>query len=302
MTANLAASIRARLLALAKQHGYDYNLVLNRFGLERLLYRLSTSAYADRFLLKGAMLFSLWYDDPYRPTRDADLLGFGQDDIAHLIAVFQEIAAIDTGDGVQFAPDSVQAQTIREDSTYGGTRITLTGTIGSARCPIQIDIGFGDAVTPGPETVTFPALLGGIPAPTLRVYPVYTVIAEKYQAMVMLGLANSRMKDFYDLYVIAHRTALEATTLAGAIAATFARRDTAIPTQLPLPLTPEFAKAPAKQQQWTAFLTRNRLKKTTLEEAISRLRLLLWLPTELAVSGAPSPARWQPDRCAWERT
>lgn len=300
MTANLAASIRARLLALAKQRGDDYNLLLNRFGLERLLYRLSTSAHADRFLLKGAMLFSLWYDDPHRPTRDADLLGFGQDDEAHLIAIFQEIAAIDAGDGIQFAPDSVQAEAIREDSTYGGTRITLTGTLGSARCPIQIDIGFGDAVTPGPETVTFPALLDDIPPPTLRVYPVYTVIAEKYQAMVMLGLANSRMKDFYDLYVIAHRTALEATTLAGAIAATFARRGTAIPTQLPLPLTPEFATAPAKQQQWKAFLTRNRLKETTLEDAISLLRQLLWLPTELAASGTLAPARWQPGRCAWE--
>jgi hypothetical protein len=169
MTGNLSASILARLLTLAKQRGDDYNLLLNRFGMERLLARVSTSPHADRFLLKGALLFALWYDTPHRPTRDADLLGFGPDDEANLIATFRDIAAMDLGDGIVFDPDSVKADAIREDNTYGGTRITLVARIGSARCALQIDVGFGDAVTPGPQTVAYPTLLGDFPAPTLRV-------------------------------------------------------------------------------------------------------------------------------------
>jgi hypothetical protein len=231
MSGDLSASILARLLTLARHKGDDYSLLLNRFALERLLLRISTSPHATRFLLKGALLFALWYDDPHRPTRDADLLGLGPDDEANLIATFRDIAAMDLGDGIVFDPESVKANAIREDNTYGGTRITLVARIGSARCALQIDVGFGDAVTPEPQTVTYPTLLQDFQAPTLRVYPVYTVIAEKYQAMVMLGQANSRMKDFYDLAVIARRTALDNATLAAAIAATFARRQTPLPTE-----------------------------------------------------------------------
>ncbi len=194
MTGNLSASILARLLALAKQRGDDYNILLNRFGTERLLARVSLSPHANRFLLKGALLFALWYDTPHRPTQDVDLLGFGADDEAHLIAAFRDIAVMDLGDGIVFDPDSVKAHAIREDNAYGGTRITLVGRIGAARCTLQIDVGFGDAVTPGPQTVAYPTLLRDFPALTLRVYPVYTVIAEKYQAMVMLGQANSRIR------------------------------------------------------------------------------------------------------------
>ncbi len=164
MTGNLSASILARLLTLAKQRGDDYTLLLNRFGMERLLARVSISPHADRFLLKGALLFALWYDTPHRPTRDADLLGFGPDDEANLIVTFRDIAAMDLGDGVVFDPDSVKADAIREDNTYGGTRIRLLARIGSARCALQIDVGFGDAVTPGPQTVAYPTLLGDFPA------------------------------------------------------------------------------------------------------------------------------------------
>jgi hypothetical protein len=171
--------------------------------MERLLARVSASAHADRFLLKGALLFALWYEAPHRPTRDADLLGFGPDDAASLIATFREVASIDLGDAIVFDPESVRAGAIRENSTYGGTRISLVARIGSARCALQIDVGFGDAVTPEPQTAIYPTLLDDFQAPRLRVYPVYTVIAEKYQAMVMLGQANTRMKDFFDLEVIA---------------------------------------------------------------------------------------------------
>ena len=300
MTGNLSASILARLLTLAKQRGDDYNLLLNRFGMERLLARVSMSPHADRFLLKGALLFALWYDTPHRPTRDADLLGFGPDDEANLIATFRDIAAMDLGDGIVFAPDSVKADAIREDNTYGGTRITLVARIGSARCALQIDVGFGDAVTPGPQTVAYPTLLGDFPAPTLRVYPVYTVIAEKYQAMVMLGQANSRMKDFFDLAVIARRTVLDGATLAAAIAATFSRRQTALPTERPLALTQQFSEDAAKLRQWQAFLNKNRIEAASLGDTVALLDNLLWPPTQVAAAGSQATATWRPEALRWE--
>ena len=299
MTGNLSASILARLLTLAKKRGDDYSLLLNRFALERLLARVSTSPHADRFLLKGALLFALWYDTPHRPTRDADLLSFGPDDEANLIATFREVATMDLGDGIVFDPESVKADAIREDNTYGGTRITLVAHIGSARCALQIDVGFGDVVTPRPQTVTYPTLLGDFPAPTLRVYPVYTVIAEKYQAMVMLGRANSRMKDFFDLAVIAQRTELDGATLAAAIAATFARRQTALPTERPLALTKEFSDDAAKLRQWQAFLNKNRIVAASLGDTVALLDDLLWPPTVVAATDRQATATWRPESLCW---
>ncbi|MBC7664158.1 MAG: nucleotidyl transferase AbiEii/AbiGii toxin family protein [Caulobacter sp.] len=299
MTGNLSASILTRLLTLAKQRGDDYNLLLNRFAMERLLTRLSTSAHADRFLLKGALLFALWYDAPHRPTRDVDLLGFGPDDEVHLVTTFREVATMDLGDGIVFDPESVKAQAIREDTTYGGTRITLAARLGSARCALQIDVGFGDAVTPEPETVVYPALLGDFAGPTLRVYPVYTVIAEKYQAMVMLGQANSRMKDFFDLAVIAHRTELDGATLADAIAATFGRRQTTLPTERPLALTKGFSEDTAKLLQWHAFLKKNRIDAASLGDTVALLDDLLWPATQVAAGNSQATATWRPDFLRW---
>ena len=299
MSKNLSASILARLLKLARQRGDDYNLLLNRFALERLLLRLGASPHAHRFLLKGALLFSIWYDEPHRPTRDADLLGFGPDDEANLITTFRDIAAMDMGDGIAFDLDSVKADAIREDNTYGGTRIHLLARIGSARCALQIDVGFGDAVTPEPQTVVYPTLLKDFQAPTLRAYPVYTVIAEKYQAMVALGQANSRMKDFYDLAVIARRTELDGSTLAAAIGATFARRRTPLPTEHPLALTRQFSEDPAKLLQWQAFLNKNRITAGSLADTVSLLSSLLWPPTEVAVAKRQTTATWQPASGCW---
>ena len=298
MSTHLPASILARLLNLAKARGDDYNLLLNRFALERLLCRLSRSAHADRFLLKGALLFALWYEDPHRPTRDADLLGFGPDDADTLIAIFQDIAALELGDGIVFDSNSLRADVIRENNSYGGTRINLVARLGSARCALQIDVGFGDAVTPMAETVTFPTLLSDFEAPVLRVYPVYTVIAEKYHAMVMLGQANTRMKDFYDLAVIARRTDLDGKTLAAAIAATFARRGTALPTERPLALTTEFSTDGAKLRQWQGFLNKNRLVSGSLPDTVALLNRLLWYPTELA-SNALLPMSWRAFALVW---
>ena len=299
MSGNLSASILARLLTLAKQRGDDYSLLLNRFALERLLLRVSTSAHSDRFLLKGALLFALWYDTPHRPTRDADLLGFGPDDEANLIATFREVAGMDLGDGIAFDPESVKAQPIREDNAYGGTRITMAARIGSARCALHIDVGFGDAVTPEPQTVIYPTLLTGFQASVLRVYPVYTVIAEKYQAMVMLGQANSRMKDFFDLAVIAQRTELNGATLAAAIAATFTRRQTTLPIERPLALTKQFSEDAAKQRQWQAFLNKNRIASGSLGDTITLLGDMLWPPTQVAAAKSEATATWRPDSLQW---
>ena len=299
MPTNLSASVLARLLNLAKQRGDDYNLLLNRYALERLLCRVATSPHTDRFLLKGALLFALWYDEPHRPTRDADLLGFGPADAASLIDTFRDIASIELNDGIAFDRHSVRADPIREDKRYGGLRVRLTGRIGTVRCVLQIDVGFGDAVTPEPQATLLPVLLADLPAPKLRVYPAYTVIAEKYHAMVVLGLANSRMKDFYDIAVIAQRTELDGATLARAIAATFARRMTPLPAQTPAALTTEFSGDNAKQSQWQAFLTRSRISAADLPKTVALLNTLLWPATQVAASNSNATAVWKPQVRQW---
>jgi hypothetical protein len=171
--------------------------------------------------------------------------------------------------------------------------------VGSARCALQIDVGFGDAVTPAPQTVVYPTLLDDFQAPTLRVYPVYTVVAEKYQAMVMLGQANSRMKDFFDLAVIARRTELDGATLAAAIAATFARRRTALPMERPLALTRQFSEDHAKLRQWQAFLNKNRIVADSLGDTVALLDDLLWPPTQVAAAGSQATATWRPEALRW---
>jgi len=178
-------------------------------------------------------------------------------------------------------------------------RVRLVGRIGTARCALQIDVGFGDAVTPDPQSVVFPALLADFAGPKLKVYPVYTVIAEKFQAMVVLGLANSRMKDFYDIAVIAQRTGLEGATLANAIAATFARRNTPLLAQPPVALTREFGEDPAKQRQWHAFLNRSRIAAASLPDTIALLYTLLWPATQVARTASPATALWRPKEQRW---
>lgn len=213
MTKDLAASVRARLLNIAKSEGSNFNQLLVRYALERFLYRLSQSAHTDRFLLKGALLFTLWYDLPHRPTRDADLLGFGPSDLQSINQTFREIASITIDDGITFDPESVTAEDIRKEAGYAGARVVITGELAKARCKTQIDIGFGDAVTPGPVQSEYPVLLEDFPAPRLRTYPVYTVISEKLHAIVLLGMTNSRVKDYLDLWVMLDRESLNMNTL-----------------------------------------------------------------------------------------
>ena len=272
MSRNLAASIRARLKQRADAVKQDFNLTLTHYGLERLLYRLSISAHAPNYLLKGALLFSLWYDLPHRPTRDADLLGFGPDDIDSAVATFREICQIAVEDGIAFDPASVKGAVIRKEADYGGVRIDLQAKLDGARIALQVDIGFGDAVTPAPEAISYPVLLDDLPAPQLRAYPKYTVVAEKFHAICLLGMTNTRMKDYFDLWVLLGENTLDQAELRRAIEATFNRRKMAMPTSLPAGLSDAFAADTIKQAQWNAFLKKNRLDLVALADVVTRLR------------------------------
>ncbi|HRN07455.1 MAG: nucleotidyl transferase AbiEii/AbiGii toxin family protein [Ottowia sp.] len=272
MSRNLAASIRTRLKQRADARKQDFNLILTHYGLERLLYRLSISPLAGNYLLKGALLFSLWYDQPHRPTRDADLLDFGPDDIDTAVAAFREICAMEVEDGIAFDPASVKGSVIRKEAGYGGVRIDLLAKLDGARITLQVDIGFGDAVTPAPESVSYPVLLDDLPAPKLRSYPKYTVVAEKFHAVCLLGMANTRMKDYFDLWVLLTEGALEPTELRRAIDATFARRQLQVPDTTPSGLSHAFAQDAVKTAQWIAFLKKNRLQALNLMDVVTLLR------------------------------
>ena len=255
---DISASVKARLQNTAKKRGEEYNLLYLRYGIERLLYRLSVSKYADKFLLKGAMLYTLWDAIPHRPTRDLDLLGFVPAEREALAQIFREVVAVPVpDDGIVFDADSVTAEDIREEDAYGGIRVKLMGWIGKSKMPVKIDIGSGDEVTPSPEVADFPTILD-FPSPHIRAYPIYTVVAEKLEAAVKLGATNSRMKDFYDLQYLFKRFEFDGPTLKRAIEATFNRRGTPLPK--PDGFFPaSFAQDPMKQVQWESFLKRNKL-------------------------------------------
>ncbi len=272
MTANRAASIRARLKRHADATKEDFNPVLMRYGIERLLYRLATSEHAAQFVLKGALLFALWYGQPHRPTRDADLLGFGPDDPQALAAVFQSLCAMEVDDGVQFDVASVRVGTIRKEARYGGVRVDIQATLDSARIALQVDVGFGDAVTPAPTTMAYPGLLRDVPTAPMRVYPKATVVAEKLHAVCILGLTNSRMKDYFDLDLLLQDHEVDDADLRRAVAATFQRRQSPVPAELPIGLSDVFAADPGKRTQWAAFLRKNRLEALDLESLVRRLR------------------------------
>ncbi len=291
---NTAASVRARLLNRARESKQDFNLVLTRYALERLLYRLSISPHASQFLLKGALLFDLWFDIPHRPTHDADLLGFGSAELPRLEAAFKEICSIEAEDGVSFQPDTVRAAEIRKEANYAGVRITLLGLIDGARCSIQVDVGFGDAVTPGPEEVEYPVMFREFDAPKLRVYPRETVVAEKLEALTVLGIANSRMKDYFDLWILSRHTAFDGDTLRQAIRATFDRRGTELSPSLPFGLTDDFAQDAQKQTQWRAFLNKNRLEALRFEDVVAALRAFLLSVLAAAHAAIHFQHHWPP--------
>ena len=273
--ANVAASIRQRLLNLARERGEDFQQMLTNYALERLLYRLAQSEHRERFVLKGALLFRLWFNLTQRPTRDADFLGFSDADPECCATVLREIAAMDVSahDGLVFDAASVRATEIRKDAGYPGVRVTMRAALDGARIPVQCDIGFGDAITPEPVQQAYPTLLD-MPAPVLVVYPLETVVAEKLEAMVKLAAFNSRMKDYFDLWVLMRFENMDRALLPAAIRATFARRQTALPASLPAGLTPEFAAS--QEKLWQAFLARSGLTAPPLAEALDEVRAQCW--------------------------
>ncbi len=269
----VARSTRRRLLNRSRETGEDYSLLLTRFGIERLLYRLSRSAHAHAFVLKGAMLFAVWTGKVHRPTRDLDLLGFGDSSAEHLTSLFRglcELAVED--DGLRFDPDTVSCELIRDGQEYGGMRVKMLAFLGSTRISLQVDVGFGDSVTPEARLTEFPTLLNH-PKPVIRVYPAETVVAEKLEAMVSLGIGNSRMKDFYDVWVLIREFDLHRPVLAEAIRATFERRGTSLPSTLPVAFSDEFITDPTKQNHWKGFLARSGLSgDLKLPEVIATIR------------------------------
>ena len=265
--ANQAASIKQRLLNLARREGRVYEVVLVRYALERLLYRLSISGHNDRFVLKGGMLLTLWIEGGNRETRDADFLGFGDASTDSLKATFAEVMAMDANDGLVFDAEALTAMTIREDMEYEGVRLRTTAFLEKSRIPVTIDVGFGDAIAAGAQPFSYPSLLG-METPRIRAYPPATVVAEKFQAMVALGVANGRMKDYFDLWAIAKGGLVSDGELDAAIRATFERRRTAVPSERPPGLSTALTEDDVKQRQWRAYAQSIDLPDLSLEEVV----------------------------------
>jgi predicted nucleotidyltransferase component of viral defense system len=256
---NVAASVRNRLQSQAKKTGEDFQFLLQRYASERFLYRLGRSAHRSRYVLKGAMLFALWGGSLYRPTRDIDFTGYGSSDPEDVLAALRDVCGFSVeDDSVFFDPKTLTAEPIRDDSEYHGLRIKFQGRLENARIPMQIDVGFGNAIEPHAVDTDYPTLLD-MPAPRISAYPQEAVVAEKLHSMVVLGERNSRYKDFYDLHALARQFKFEGGLLARAIAATFDRRRTAITAALPAVLTPRFYADDIRARQWRAYLNRNEL-------------------------------------------
>ncbi len=294
---NVVASVHQRLLNLSRERGEDFTLTLTKYGLERLLYRLSISKHCETFVLKGALLFELWTKQRYRPTRDADFLAHGDSAPERFVAIFQELCAIQVpmDDGCQFNSRSVVAERIKEGEDYQGVRVTFTGNLGNAKLPVQIDIGFGDAVTPEALPAEYPTMLE-LPRPKLLAYPMETSIAEKFEAMVKLGMANSRMKDLYDIFILQREFSFEGVALQNAIANTFRRRRTALPKpgSTPLILTEDFSRDAAKQTQWRAFVNKNKsyIPPIELEHVMAALRTFLGPVTDAIANHTEIAMNW----------
>ncbi len=298
---NVAASIRQRLLNISREEKIEFQLILTRFSLERFLFRLSQSQYTNDFVLKGAMLFQVWQESLQRPTRDLDLLSFGNPDEAYFTNVIAEICLQDfADDGLVFDSNSVQVGRIKEEDEYQGLRATLIARLDSARIPLQIDIGFGDSIVPAPVSIDFPTLLD-LPSPKLKAYSQETVVAEKFHAMVHRGIANSRMKDFYDLWVLATKHQFNAQPLKDAISATFKRRATKLPVEPPLALMDEFTNDSVKMAQWIAFLRKSKLidaDKLSLANVVETIGALI-MPLLSGGGRLRGEAKWNPESQEW---
>lgn len=294
MSDNVAASVRARLANQARAGGRPFQELLQYYGLERFLYRLSKSEYRERFILKGALLLRVWHAPMTRPTRDVDFLGYTDDSIDSLEDIVRAICALEVeDDGLSFDPQHVRGERIKEDAVYEGVRIKFTGLLERARIPMQLDIAFGDVVFPAIEESVYPSLLG-YPAPMLRMYPREAVVAEKFQAMVYLGTINSRMKDFYDVWLLSRRFGFDGVTLGEAMSRTFANRETKIDPD-PVCFRSEFFEANPAAMQWQAFLKKSSGADApfSLAEVAGQLRDFLLPIARAAAKGQQFEGRWE---------
>ncbi len=294
MTRGLAQSVQTRLIRHAKAIEADPNLVLARYAVERMLYRLSRSRHAERFVLKGALLMNVWLGETIRATRDADLLGSGDLDSEALARLFADVCTtVVEPDGLDFDPASIKVAAIRPEDAYGGQRVTMQARLGSARLRVQVDVGVSDAVVPDPEWLDYPGLLD-LPQARLRAYRPETAIAEKVHAMVTLGAGNSRMKDFFDIHALAMHEVFMGTTLVDAFRSTFARRRTEMPSETPMAFTSVFARQKGKQAQWTGFIRRTRAREAPpeLADVVQSLAEFAGPPLTAAGTGSTFTAQW----------
>jgi predicted nucleotidyltransferase component of viral defense system len=292
---DIGASVRQRLLNKSRTQGRPFQELIQYFAMERFLYRLAKSPYSDRFVLKGALLLTAWRAPQSRPTMDIDLAGRVDNQLDHIKEIVARVCEVDVEpDGIAFNRTSMDVSRINEDADYEGVRVQFHATLARARIPMQLDIGFGDVITPGPTDIEYPSLLD-FPAPVLRAYPKETVVAEKLEALTALGLLNSRLKDFYDVALLSRMYPFEGERLVKAISATFRHRGTTIEPE-PIGLTKAYCDDPARAIQWRAFVRRSRFG----EEAGELVRLVgevrqFALPVLSAVAaGIPFKALWKP--------
>lgn len=292
---DLAASVRERLLNRARAQDRPFQELLQYYAMERFLYRLSRSRQAEQFILKGALLLTAWRAPLSRSTMDIDLLGRTSNELEHVRALFAQLCDLESEpDGIEYDAKSVKVTRIKEDADYEGVRVRFRATLARARISMQIDIGFGDVVTPGVVEIEYPTLLEFSP-PVLRAYPKETVVAEKLEALTALGMLNSRMKDYFDLWALSRLYIFDGPILLKAIKATFARRAAAIEAQ-PVGLEEDFAHDETKSAEWTAFIRRSRLTAAPARftEVVSVVRNFAYPLLSAAASGAAFNRTWQP--------
>ncbi len=290
---NMAASVHARLAEIARRTGRPFQELLQYYAMERFLYRLSKSPHAARFVLKGALMLRVWDAPMARPTKDIDLLGRLENSLENLSTVVREICAVDVEpDGLVFRPATVKSERIREDADYEGVRIRFDGLLARARIAMQLDVGIGDVMVPGPVEIAYPTLLD-FPAPRLKGYPRETAIAEKFEAMVKLGTLNSRMKDFYDIWLLSRQFDFDGPTLAQAVNATFVNRRTAVKAD-PVALSTEFSESEVANTQWRAFVRKGRLVNApaSLAEAVSGIARFLLPVARAHLAGGAFKMNW----------
>jgi hypothetical protein len=293
---NVAASVRARLLLRSREIDQEYQLLLTRYGIERLLYRLSVSPYRERFVLKGAQLFNVWHHVAHRATRDLDLLGFGNCAVDDLVIAFREICTVKVGDdGIIFDPTTVLGKPIRAEDLYVGVRLVFIGKIENSRIHMQVDVGFGDNLAIEPVEISFPSLLD-MPLPKLRGYRMETSISEKYQALVSLGILNSRMKDYFDFWFLGHQFHFDGQELSSSIKATCTRRGRTFSGEIPIGLTEAFWQDSSRQATWLSFWNKSVHTEpmVSLQQVVSFSAEFLLPPTIAAANGEPFPKSWQP--------